>query len=199
MEAINSVYRFINKNNEIIYIGQAKNLKNRLNNHNHLPKECYEEIERIEYIEFETEDDMGFAEKYFISKNKPKYNVANKNKDITVIIEEFEKKEWIKLEKQENNDNKINIFEDVELNDKMNWILANIDELKKILEENQIKNFREIQLTYNLRGDYQRTSIRISEEIFEQWLEFKEEWFEYKSQELVTQALVEFMENHPKY
>lgn len=104
MEVVNSVYRFINKDNEIIYIGQAKNLKNRLNSHNHLPKECYEEIERIEYTEYDTEDDMDFAERYFISKIKPKYNTIHKGKKITVNIFEFENKEWkVWNEKIENN------------------------------------------------------------------------------------------------
>jgi excinuclease UvrABC nuclease subunit len=60
----NCVYRFVNENNEIIYIGKAKDLRNRINTHNHLPKECYEERTRIEYTSFETETDMDFAERY---------------------------------------------------------------------------------------------------------------------------------------
>ena len=42
----NCVYRFLDKNNNIIYVGKAKNLKSRLNSHNHLSEKCYDEIER---------------------------------------------------------------------------------------------------------------------------------------------------------
>ena len=37
----NCVYRFLNKDNEIIYIGKTKDLDNRIKTHEHLPKECY--------------------------------------------------------------------------------------------------------------------------------------------------------------
>ena len=43
----NCVYRFINKENEIIYIGKSKNLEKRLKGHDHLPNKCYEEIKFI--------------------------------------------------------------------------------------------------------------------------------------------------------
>lgn len=77
----NCVYRFLNKYNEIIYVGKAKNLKNRLSNHNHLPKECYKERDRIEFICLNNEFDMDLAERYFITKINPKYNtVLNKKK-----------------------------------------------------------------------------------------------------------------------
>ena len=74
MEIENCVYRFLNKNNEIIYIGKATELIYRLKNHRHLGKKCYSEIKNIEYIQFKTKGDMELAEIYFISKYKPKYN-----------------------------------------------------------------------------------------------------------------------------
>ena len=70
----NCVYRFLNKNNEVIYIGKATDLNQRMKNHNHLPEECYKERIRVEYIKFKTEDDMNLAERYFILKCNPKYN-----------------------------------------------------------------------------------------------------------------------------
>ena len=92
----NWVYRFLNKYNEIIYIGKAKYLKNRISSHNHLPEECYKEIVIIEYIEFDTEHDMDFAERYFISKENPKYNTVLSDKDFTLNLVEFDIKKWNK-------------------------------------------------------------------------------------------------------
>ena len=48
------LYRFINKEGEVIYIGRTNDIKRRLlrehfTNNTHLPNECYLEIEKIEY------------------------------------------------------------------------------------------------------------------------------------------------------
>lgn len=90
----NCVYKFIDEKANVIYIGQAKDLNNRLNAHNHLPKECYEQISHIEYTTFDTEDDMNLAEKYYISKMKPKYNKVHRKKQITLDIQQLEDREW---------------------------------------------------------------------------------------------------------
>lgn len=96
----NCIYRFLNNKREVIYIGKAKNLLIRLNNHNHLPKKCYTEISLIEYIKFETDDDVDFAERYFIGKYKPKYNTMLRGKTLTFNIHELNVKEWIELEEK---------------------------------------------------------------------------------------------------
>lgn len=88
------MYRFLNQEGEIIYVGKAKNLKNRLNNHKHLPKHCYEERATIEYVAFETEDDMDFAERYYIPKYKPKYNYIYAERDLRVSVRELDKQKW---------------------------------------------------------------------------------------------------------
>ena len=90
----NCVYRFLNKDNEVIYVGKAKNLKSRINNHNHLPKECYQERDHIEYIRFKSEADMNFAERYFIMKLNPKYNTILADKDFNINSFELDEKEW---------------------------------------------------------------------------------------------------------
>lgn len=99
MEFYNCIYRFLNENNEIIYIGKAKNLKNRLNSHHHLPNECYEERKKIEFTMFETEDDMDFAERYYIPKIKPKYNDIFKERAMTLSIDKFDDAKWYKYTK----------------------------------------------------------------------------------------------------
>lgn len=77
------VYRFKNEENEIIYVGKTKNLEQRIRTHfgkqGHLPKECYEEVRKIEFLVFEKESLMGIKELYYIAKFQPKYNVADKS------------------------------------------------------------------------------------------------------------------------
>lgn len=91
----NCIYKFLNKENEIIYIGKAKNLKNRLRNHNHLPKACYDEVVKKEFCILDTEDDMDFAERYYISKYKPKYNSIMIGKEITIDIPNLNNMCWL--------------------------------------------------------------------------------------------------------
>lgn len=100
----NCVYRFLNKYNEIIYIGKAKNLKSRLSSHNHLPKECYEERERIEFIYLNNEFDMDLAERYFITKINPKYNTVLNKKNTELCLSEFDNAIWINYGEFNNND-----------------------------------------------------------------------------------------------
>lgn len=88
------IYRFLNKYKEVIYIGKAKKLDNRLRNHNHLPLKCYRECEYIEYIQFKNESDIDFAERYFISKYKPKYNTFMVKNSISFNILEFDELYW---------------------------------------------------------------------------------------------------------
>lgn len=91
----NCVYRFLNKDNEIIYIGKATDLKQRISGHAHLPKECYEERFKIEYATFSTMDEVDLAERYLISKVKPKYNTEFKSKEMIITIDNFEGLQWL--------------------------------------------------------------------------------------------------------
>lgn len=94
----NCIYRFKNKSKEIIYIGKAKELNRRIKAHSHLPAECYEELKTIEYILLKTIDDIDLAERYLVAKNKPKYNEALKNKNISFRIKYLDNKKWTILE-----------------------------------------------------------------------------------------------------
>ena len=76
------VYRFKNEENEIIYVGKTKNLKQRLSGHfgkqGHLPEKCYKEVRKVEFLTFEKESLMGIKELYYISTFQPKYNIEGK-------------------------------------------------------------------------------------------------------------------------
>ncbi len=80
------VYQFYNANNEIIYVGKAKKLKNRVSSY--FNKEHYEnnkvkvlvsKIDRIEYIVVKTENDALLLENNLIKKYHPRYNVMLKD------------------------------------------------------------------------------------------------------------------------
>lgn len=83
------VYRFLNKNKDIIYIGYTGNsLKKRIDLHfikGHLPQDCYSSISEIEYLQFNTNSDAIIVETYMINKYKPRYNKLNKKDDAVTL------------------------------------------------------------------------------------------------------------------
>lgn len=91
----NIVYAFCDKHGEIIYIGRAKNAHQRFREHNHLPKECYQKVRSIRYIQFNTWDESKLAEGYFIAKKRPYYNTQYKNSDIKLTLTDLDKKKWL--------------------------------------------------------------------------------------------------------
>lgn len=79
---MNYVYKFINYNGEIIYVGKTSNLKNRMKqhfgNHPHLDKECYEQVYKIYYARIPSQYNTELLETYLINKFHPIYN-SDKN------------------------------------------------------------------------------------------------------------------------
>jgi excinuclease ABC subunit C len=79
------VYRFIAEDEEILYIGKAKNLLKRLQSYFSLRKDMRNKTrtmvrraQRIEYTVVDTEQDALLLEATLIKKYKPRYNVALK-------------------------------------------------------------------------------------------------------------------------
>lgn len=90
------VYRFKNTKDEIIYVGYTgQTLERRMQQHwekGHLPRECYNQVSRIEYMKYKTKADAMIMETYFINKFKPIYNKQNKQMDnITIQLNIDEK------------------------------------------------------------------------------------------------------------
>ncbi|MBK7466931.1 MAG: excinuclease ABC subunit C [Saprospiraceae bacterium] len=80
------VYRFLDKSNEILYVGKAKNLKNRLNSYfgekKHVLAKTRALIKHAHHIEFtivETEHDALLLENSLIKTHQPRYNVMLKD------------------------------------------------------------------------------------------------------------------------
>ncbi len=79
------VYKYFDIDNNLIYVGKAKKLKNRVqsyfskNNHNRKTENLVKQIRSIEYIVVPTEIDALFLENNLIKKHQPKYNILLKD------------------------------------------------------------------------------------------------------------------------
>lgn len=95
MEKSYYIYRFIDIDNKIIYIGRTNSIERRIFKEHftelgHLSDECYKAIERIEYIQLKYESEMVAYEAILINKEKPKYNIQFKdNADFEIKLIEF--------------------------------------------------------------------------------------------------------------
>ena len=90
------VYRFLDKDNNVIYIGKTININLRMQQHfggkGHLSDNCYHNVYRIEYQKYKTESDALIYETYYITKYSPKYNKLGQSRDKPTI--QLEEKEW---------------------------------------------------------------------------------------------------------
>jgi excinuclease ABC subunit C len=80
------VYRFYNAENELIYVGKAKNIKKRVSSYfnkqagvNRKTLRLVSEIRNIEYTVSDSEFDALLLENNFIKQNQPKYNILLKD------------------------------------------------------------------------------------------------------------------------
>ena len=72
------IYRFLDIDNNVIYIGKTERLRYRMNQHlsniGHLPKECYEMTKKIQFMSMKSTVLMDMREMYYINLYKPKFN-----------------------------------------------------------------------------------------------------------------------------
>ena len=80
------VYQYFDKNNELIYVGKAKNLRNRVGSYfvnetqlNSKTRVLVRKINRIAFTIVDTEIDAWLLENNLIKKHKPRYNVLLKD------------------------------------------------------------------------------------------------------------------------
>lgn len=79
------VYQYFDKNNEILYIGKAKNLKKRVSSyfnkthHTARLRVMVRKIKTIRHIVVDTESDALLLENSLIKKHQPKYNILLKD------------------------------------------------------------------------------------------------------------------------
>lgn len=72
------VYRFLNQQHQVVYVGRTTKIMSRMNTHfsgsGHLSPECYEQVVRVDYLELKSNSDMKIKELYYLSKYKPAFN-----------------------------------------------------------------------------------------------------------------------------
>ncbi len=80
------VYKYFNKEGELIYVGKAKSLKNRVssyfqkdNQHNRKTMRLVAQIAHLEYIVVNSEFDALLLENALIKENQPRYNIQLKD------------------------------------------------------------------------------------------------------------------------
>lgn len=110
------IYRFFDQKNEVLYIGKAKNLKNRLNQY--LKRESLSRpfiaqmmptVFFVDWIETDSEIEAVVLEAELIRKEKPKYNIKQKD-DKSFLVLKISNDEFPKVV--------LDRFKDVNLKDK---------------------------------------------------------------------------------
>lgn len=86
------VYRFLSFEGLVLYVGSTININKRMKEHNHLPKRCYENTYKVQYIEVNTHLDMLMLEIYYINKYNAKYNKIDKYEGGTFL--KIQAPEW---------------------------------------------------------------------------------------------------------
>jgi hypothetical protein len=91
---MNYVYKFLGDNDEVLYVGKTINLNKRMRDHFISQRDYYaSDVKKVQYKEYNYQNEMSIYEIYFISKYKPKYNLEfNYGEPLTCVIECT--KEW---------------------------------------------------------------------------------------------------------
>lgn len=88
---IGYVYRFLDKQENIIYVGSCRDLMQRLRQHfehGHLEDSCYNDVLFVDYAEFKSRTEAYMYEQYEIGTLQPVYNTSGKF-DEPIELENF--------------------------------------------------------------------------------------------------------------
>lgn len=130
------VYRFLNEQNEIIYVGRTNNIHHRIGSqhfkkHGHLTDACYEECKYVDYAELVSENDSKIYEIYLIDKYSPKYNITlTTGGAVSLDLPELS---WVRTERDVPA-KEVVTFNIDEFNEKLEFHLAQIEHNTKTLE-----------------------------------------------------------------
>jgi len=110
------VYRMLNSNNEILYVGKAKNLPNRLKNYvsekNHIirTERMLSQTKKLEITTTSNESEALLLEANLIKKHKPKYNILLRDDKSFPFIFIGNKDRWPQITKHRGKKNKEGFF-----------------------------------------------------------------------------------------
>lgn len=98
------LYKFLDYDENIIYIGKTGNLLKRMKQHffnGHLEKECYENVSRIFFFEIDGKTNQEMMETFLINKYHPKYNTDKKYSEMLKLHKSeflsYSEPEWKEL------------------------------------------------------------------------------------------------------
>ncbi len=130
------IYRFLNRNGEIIYVGKTEqsSLDNRILTHSHLPVEAYIEKKNIECFKLTSKADLAIYEMYYINKFQPKFNTASKYKgEMQLKLPELQWTEYSR-EKTATNKNKSEAARNRKISYAQNRIVKFAEEIELLKE-----------------------------------------------------------------
>ena len=88
------IYKFVNENGSVLYVGKSKNIKSRIQSHIR-EKDWIQENQNIYIAEACSQTDMDIYELYYINKLSPKYNIANAyNFEFSIELDEINFKHY---------------------------------------------------------------------------------------------------------
>ena len=110
------VYRMLNSKNEILYVGKAKNLPNRLKSYvsekNHIirTERMLSQTKRLEITTTSNESEALLLEANLIKKHKPKFNILLRDDKSFPFIFISNKEKWPQIKKHRGKKNKEGFF-----------------------------------------------------------------------------------------
>jgi len=110
------VYRMLNSKNEILYVGKAKNLTNRLKNYvsekNHIirTERMLSQTKKLEITTTSNESEALLLEANLIKKYKPKYNILLRDDKTFPFIFIGNKDKWPQIKRHRGKKNKVGFF-----------------------------------------------------------------------------------------
>lgn len=121
---MNYVYKLLDKDGNVLYVGKTNNLKRRLTEHI-TNQEWASEIDSLYYATCRDDFEQRTYENYYIIKSNPKYNKQDKSFSTHIILPELK---WQKFEDVET------LEQDDILKKKMFFLLENWTLINSILD-----------------------------------------------------------------
>lgn len=137
------IYKLLNINDEVIYVGQTTNMNKRMYDHkinNYKNWDLYSNIYKIRYAEVESDYHMNIYEIHYICKYDPKYNIQFKTNNKKLFnLPEVKWKQFV--------------LKDFIITLQNSYILRNGQEIKDIINSNWYKQNLYLYEELEYKGD----------------------------------------------
>lgn len=93
------MFRFLDEHKKVIYIGNTEDIRDGSANHiiqrDHLPAECYDAVEKVEYIGYKSKAEAHFKKSLSISLYRPEFNITKFR--ASALPRYYDRDKWIEL------------------------------------------------------------------------------------------------------